>query len=174
MRRRSARKIIANLSAVASLALLSTVLVFCVRAQFGANDYVEWKSKDAGGPHARPDNWAQWNDAQWAEWSRQYEGWDRKHWSVHVRANPNAIFAFGRQPFFGYPANSFGFHLYYWITIPLLALWPIARVAGFLWRRAMRVEGAVPCLACGYDLRATPGRCPECGKEQTHGQPAAA
>jgi hypothetical protein len=165
MRRKNARRIIANTAAVASLALLATVVVLCVRAQFGSNDYVEWKSNDSDGPPRRPADGAQWNDAQRAEWPREYENWDRKRWSVHVRANSNAISAFGRQPFFGYPRNSFGIQLYYWIMLPLLAAWPVARVAAVLWGRVKQIEDAVPCPACGYDLRATPGRCPECGTE---------
>jgi hypothetical protein len=174
MRRKPVRSIFANTLAVASLALLVVVIVFCVRAQVGSNDYVEWRSNDGSGPPQRPDDWAQWNDAQWAEWTRNYESWDRKRWSVHIRANPNAVFAFGRQPFYGYPANSFSIHLYYWIVIPALAAWPATRAATLLVRRARRVEGSVPCHACGYDLRASPGRCPECGAEHAHGQPATA
>ncbi|HEV8291385.1 MAG TPA: hypothetical protein VGP94_05660, partial [Tepidisphaeraceae bacterium] len=44
------------------------------------------------------------------------------------------------------------------------ALWGWGAVAW--WRRISKEDrqSAKRCLACGYDMRATPGRCPECGE----------
>ena len=52
----------------------------------------------------------------------------------------------------------------------VLPLWPVVVVSGILpglrlWRRVRRRISARKgcCRECGYDLRATPDRCPECG-----------
>jgi hypothetical protein len=54
-----------------------------------------------------------------------------------------------------------------WVTIPLWAIaWlgaivPAFALKRYLLRRRRRRRGE--CLDCGYDLRASPERCPECG-----------
>ena len=55
------------------------------------------------------------------------------------------------------------------VPVGCLLLLPIGWPSAWAWhdwrqRRVLRHRiAAGQCLACGYDLRATPGRCPECG-----------
>jgi predicted RNA-binding Zn-ribbon protein involved in translation (DUF1610 family) len=51
----------------------------------------------------------------------------------------------------------------YWFVAILLAILPsgIGRAA---WTRRQRRRKGL-CIACGYDIRASSGRCPECGRE---------
>ena len=52
-------------------------------------------------------------------------------------------------------------------TVPYWAAWLVSAVLPVLWawrspaRRRRRRAAQGQCPACGYDLRATPGRCPE-------------
>jgi hypothetical protein len=57
--------------------------------------------------------------------------------------------------------------LNYWLPCLLLAIAPAAWVDRRRRRRRLaRLRSNGQCVACGYDLRATPDRCPECGVEQ--------
>jgi hypothetical protein len=73
---------------------------------------------------------------------------------------------------FGYASQRGRFHsgvpwierdicLPHWFLALLFAVLPAVRLRAFL--RARRRYAGGLCPACGYDLRATPERCPECG-----------
>ena len=60
----------------------------------------------------------------------------------------------------------------YWFIATLLSL-PLLR-AFVASRRRRRCVERLLCPDCGYDMRATPGRCPECGSSDApHATPAA-
>jgi hypothetical protein len=53
------------------------------------------------------------------------------------------------------------------MTLPLWFVVVLFGTPPVLWvrarRRRRRASAAGLCPGCGYDLRATPGKCPECG-----------
>lgn len=54
-----------------------------------------------------------------------------------------------------------------WLLVALLGAAPalvLGRAVRRRRRRALAADGINRCVHCGYDLRATPDRCPECGK----------
>ncbi|MEZ0264948.1 MAG: hypothetical protein ACAI43_09495, partial [Phycisphaerae bacterium] len=73
-----------------------------------------------------------------------------------VASNP----PYATGPVYGPPAERRTLTVPYWALCAGSAVLPVAAA---LRRRRARDPEALPCRACGYDLRATPGRCPECG-----------
>jgi hypothetical protein len=64
--------------------------------------------------------------------------------------------------------NGWSFSVPSWLPTALSAMVPAMWVRSVLRRRrAAASERTGKCLNCGYDLRATPNRCPECGTPST-------
>jgi hypothetical protein len=120
--------------------------------------------------------------AEWLFWSRDgsltvgraagdagggvftfHDGWD---WETEQVQGPSSWGAFSYEGPGKAGQRRRGFvwvEFPHWFGALVFAALPAVRLA----RRLSRARWPVGyCPACGYDLRATPGRCPECG---THG-----
>jgi len=74
----------------------------------------------------------------------------------------NDVMAFG-TPTRGWRAR--GVVIPYWAPLALFLVPPLAWTRTLLRRQGRGRRGL--CVRCGYDIRATPGRCPECGNAVT-------
>ena len=69
----------------------------------------------------------------------------------------------------GYPtARSRALFVPHWAIVALTAILPATALLRYARNRKRRRDNL--CPKCGYDLRATPGRCPECGHEPSPAQ----
>jgi hypothetical protein len=103
----------------------------------------------------------------WAEWGREQDV-HYFEWGLML-AGSN-----GSYPFYRFDTRrggrlllerNRGFSLPYWMIAVILGATPASWLWGF--RRVRRRIRAGLCPTCGYDLRATPERCPECGAVPT-------
>ena len=58
--------------------------------------------------------------------------------------------------------ESFDFYVGYWLLLAVGSILPICWFCTVMWRKTRKPKIGM-CATCGYDLRATPERCPECG-----------
>jgi hypothetical protein len=188
------RRRLLNLLTALSLLLCVAIVAMWVRSHVAA-DAVEWqRADDVGGAHyhwyriiasgrgrvelAYDAEVSEIGSITPQEAARPVGRWQRtarKSARLRdlLRVSPDLEPAFG-----GPPSLPFGFH-FAWATSPatvrrevIVPYWALVLVTGALpafrlpalARRFMR-PGAGLCPRCGYDLRATPDRCPECGAE---------
>ena len=104
---------------------------------------------------------------------------DQTHFTRNVKitwrwfSNPALAEPFGMWAGFGYMHRSTGRVA---ISVPYYFIALLTAVPAILWvrkRRRLRYRRqAGLCVVCGYDLRASPDRCPECGALPNPTQPA--
>ena len=162
-----------NLVAFVSLLLCGASAAMWVRGHRGTEAAMRWWRTGFFSCGTLPGQvWAQWDFCPW--WNRPSPGWTLERGpgaqalakSVYVRDKRGAA-----RAGFGIAVRSAGDRRYGVCFAPAWFLTGIAAVlpAGSFWRFCRRMRGRSRrrrglCTRCGYDLRATPGRCPECGE----------
>lgn len=183
MMQRGSRAVAKHLSAVVaamSLLLLALTAVLWLRSH-ERGDYVGWYQRPHGFNAYSHDGQFQiaWGELDSKKYPPQ-AGWQGTLWpfdatvdSVTMDLRSGTVFGFGydrwqRQT----PDVRMDGHSVtapYWAVAALFAVAPV--MAGVRWRRRHRRRTRGECLACGYDLRATLERCPECGSPTSPAMP---
>ena len=101
---------------------------------------------------------------QWEAWSRRapnyhFDSYEQWRQSLRFYAETRQLAAAG-----GRPITQRMLAIPFWATAWATAILPAITLQRFLRRRHRLRKGL--CLRCGYDIRATPDRCPECGAEK--------
>jgi hypothetical protein len=174
-------RILFNTATVLSLVLCVATIALWVRSQFVVEFFAGYtgnrgqlRTIDLLG------DGIYYSESVWAARVNELPGW--QHWSVRrydsiavyrTTFDPQSLgyFDVWAVPFFSttfVPANprdtsgwTLRAQLPWWLLFLATATLPISRMTRAL--RARRRRGGGLCPACGYDLRATPDRCPECG-----------
>ena|SRR5437867_4202278 len=190
MRRRSAitRWLLDSLAACSVVLLIATIALWvrgyssdaefdyrsCRKAGDGWKDWAEWRLGGHTGRGSVIISWARERfvlDPSTAEEAerlsireeRRFSGWPTGDpYPPRTAGASFAIAGFGYRP--DAPWGGWGAHTVwvpYWFLVVATALLPVVRIRAWLKRRQRAWAGR--CRKCGYDLRATPDRCPECG-----------
>ena len=103
-----------------------------------------WPDDSFGGPRVAGTDWT----------------WETEDLAVPISTLWHFSSFWGSRADHGTKATEFGVGFPFWVLVAVFGAAPAVRL--LLRRRHPRGR----CKVCGYDLRATPGRCPECGTEQ--------
>jgi hypothetical protein len=142
-RRRRLLRLLLNAATAMSLAVcVATIVAWIVDVRIGAPPWSQVLQRLPAGAQLRTTEFGVWRGA--LRWSRvtYYVG----AWEVSGRPDQELA-------------------IDCWIVVLAAALLPIARTGPAVRAWVLRRRNAQPgrCPACGYDLRATPDRCSECG-----------
>jgi hypothetical protein len=161
-----------NLTAAVSLVLCVATMMLWVRSYYPVHDYLIWRGDSTTTALQSKIGrlWFQrWTDVQaYPLIHREFPGiW----WTVDgqdVGTTPKTtltnlgfhrqrahIARYGQLP----PAKFDGIGVPYWFVLACSA----APASRWITQLLLRRRGPGLCPSCGYDLRATPDRCPECG-----------
>jgi hypothetical protein len=180
------RRCLFNIVAGVSLLLCAAVSVLWVRS-YRVSDQVDWRN-------AR--GWRSVQSAEGhvvvsmlvADWSRHPEEFrGPRHVREEARAPINWLLFLGGSrgdTWASWERGGFAWHerrnaqrglLYGMGVVPLWSMALVTAAAPVSWavvrvraRLRDRRRGGMRCSKCGYDLRATPERCPECGEVKLH------
>jgi len=174
------RKRVFSVPAIISLVLMAAVLVFWHRG-FRVRDSMELDWADKQGrfdvTNSRGALTSIWRAPSskldfFIEWPRL----DRNHWSAWSTPQPlDGAVPFETVHYYGTPPtwHTFGGAIYVggpgilsltipiWWLLPALAVLPGVGLLNLAQKRRRHASGL--CIHCGYDLRHSPDRCPECG-----------
>jgi len=168
------RRRLFNLAAITAAVLFTAICLMWVRSHF-ARDYgwtwVPWRGDASGPRYLKFDvdsaggqcelSWKIWTAANREQLKQRNElaGRNFYHRAFDNPRLPSSWDGLGFKHYTGPTHSSFLFP--HWSAALLTVILPAVWITHWLLRVTQVKAGH--CPTCGYDLRATPGRCPECG-----------